>query len=145
MNILLSKQKIKELMKQLSEFEESLSTQQTENVKSGGALNSWHETASFAATQDALKANVRKLRSILTTAKVLPDKVSSNKVTLGSWVTIEDSNQKQIKYRLVHPLEADPFNNLISIKSPIGKELSGKRVGEQVELNGNILRITKLE
>ena len=40
----------------------------------------------------------------------------------------------KVTYTLVDPLQADPLEGLISMKSPIGKGLLGKKVGEIVEI-----------
>ena len=61
-SILLSKQKINELKKQLKDLKASLSEQKAEQVKRGGAYDSWHETAAYGATQAALEAKVKELK-----------------------------------------------------------------------------------
>ena len=50
---------------------------------------------------------------------------------------LKDYNEEknETRYRLVHPIEAQPEKGLISLESPIGKALRGKRGGERVGLN----------
>lgn len=133
--ILLSKQKIHKLKNQLTKLEANLKGQKDEQGQRGGLLDSWHETAAHAATQAAAEAKVKELRSILEKAEVLPDKVKSTKVILGSRVEIEDEYGNISKYRLVHPLEAAPEKGLLSVESPLGKLLLGKKKGGQIIFN----------
>ena len=59
--------------------------------------------------------------------------VTTDKVVFGSTVTLEDMNSGEgITYRLVGPLESDLDENRISVTSPLGKDLIGKGVGEEV-------------
>ena len=61
---------------------------------------------------------------------------NDGKVIFGSTVKVKDlENNKKISYRLVGQDEADIKNNLIFFKSPIGKALIGKDIGEMVTVN----------
>jgi transcription elongation factor GreA len=52
---------------------------------------------------------------------------------LGSTVSAEDlATGAQLAYRLVEPHEARPKEGLLSIVSPVGLVLRGRRVGEVV-------------
>lgn len=52
-------------------------------------------------------------------------------VDIGSKVIVK-SNDKKIKFQIVGDLEANPRENKISLNSPIGKALSGKKTGDSV-------------
>ncbi|MDD3647775.1 MAG: GreA/GreB family elongation factor [Candidatus Dojkabacteria bacterium] len=142
-SILLSKEKLKELKKQYRELSFSLSRQKEEQIKKGGSSDSWHESAAFGATQAALEAKVRELKNILSEAKELPELVDNDKLMLGSRFRI-CSEEKEIIGRLVHPLEADPANNLVSIESPLGQAIKGKKVDDHLEFNGKKYRVLKI-
>lgn len=133
--VILSKQKINELKKQLRDLESSLKDQKDEQGERGGLLDSWHESAAFGATQAALEAKVKELKGILKKAEELPEEIESDKVTLGSWVEVEDEEGNVSKYRLVHPLEAEPHKGLLSVESPLGKLLLNKKKDEKFEFN----------
>jgi len=145
MKILLSKEKIESLKQQLAELEKSYAMQQEEQLRRGGAADSWHETASFAPTQRAVESKLNELRSIVAAAKVLPSQVKSEKVILGSWVSLQDDRGEKTRYRLVHPIEAAPQKKLISIESPLGKALKHKKKGQKGEVNGREFCIIKVE
>lgn len=142
--IFLSKQKITELKKQLRDLESSLKDQRDEAGKRGGLLDSWHETAAYGATQAAIEAKVKELKGILEKGEELPEKIASDKVVLGSWVEVKDDYGNVSKYRLVHPLEADPAKGLLSVKSPLGKLLLGKEKGDTANFNSRKLTIQSI-
>lgn len=51
-------------------------------------------------------------------------------VSIGSTVIITDGEEEKV-FSIVGDYEADPKKNMISARSPIGKALVGKRVGEE--------------
>lgn len=143
--ILLSENKIKELKKRLKVAEKSLKEQNKEQVSSGGVLSSWHESASFNATQGALKSEIKNLRNILRLAKILPDKVECKEIRIGNKVEIKREDDVIFSYKLVHPLESDPHRKLISIESPLGKKIKGKSKGEVFRFKGKQFKISSFE
>ena len=52
----------------------------------------------------------------------------------GAFVTLEDEDGETLCYRLVGPDESDAAKGAISIESPIGRVLVGKRAGDEVEV-----------
>ncbi len=60
---------------------------------------------------------------------------NEGKVIFGSTVKVKDLNSnKEIKFRLVGKDEADVKENLIYFRSPIGKGLIGKNLGDLVTI-----------
>ena len=55
-----------------------------------------------------------------------------NKVYFGAWVTIEDEDGEQSRYRIVGPDELDLKQGLISIDSPLARALVGKELDAEV-------------
>ena len=52
-------------------------------------------------------------------------------ISFGSQVVISDG-KKEFKYKVVGSFESDPNQQTISIKSPLGQALMGKKSGDQV-------------
>jgi transcription elongation factor GreA len=93
-----------------------------------------HENMSTAlAAQAALDRRIERLRSALATARIAappPDGVAA----LGQTVTIQlDGDPEATRYQLVSAVESDPSARRLSVDSPIGKALVGRRVGDVVE------------
>jgi transcription elongation factor GreB len=57
-----------------------------------------------------------------------------DKVYFGAWVTLEDSDGNQQCFRLVGADEIDPAHHKISIDSPLGRQLLGKRLNDEISL-----------
>ncbi len=59
--------------------------------------------------------------------------ITSNTIQFGSQVTITNvQTKKQLSFLLVSKYESDPKQNKLSINSPIGEAIFGKKVGEKV-------------
>lgn len=78
------------------------------------------------------------------TAQVVPAPGSSEVVSFGSTVTLDASNGRIRKYRIVGEDEADPTSGSISHLAPLAKLLAGKSVGEVVSGGRNELEITAI-
>ena len=97
------------------------------------------ENAEYDAAKEAqglLEARIRKFESELATARILDaTNIDTSKVTILTRVTITNlANQKTMTYQIVSEKEADLKAGKISITSPIGKGLVGKKEGEVAEV-----------
>ncbi len=77
---------------------------------------------------------MRFLRKRLDVVSVVrPGEVADpDRIFFGAWVTLEDESGKRHRYRLVGPDEFDVARGLVSVASPIGRVLLGKREGDEV-------------
>ena len=97
------------------------------------------ENAEYDAAKDAqgmLEMRINELERMLASARVLdPDQINTDEVRLLSKVTIKNvANGATMTYTLVSEQEADLKQKRISITSPIGKGLLGKKKGEIAEV-----------
>jgi transcription elongation factor GreA len=98
------------------------------------------ENAEYDAAKEAqglLEAKIQKLQSDLANARVMDQEtIDTSKVSVLTKVTVTNlTNKKQMTYFLVSEKEADLKVGKISVTSPIGKGLLGKRVGEVANVN----------
>jgi len=98
------------------------------------------ENAEYDAAKDAqglLELKIAKLGTVIGNGRVLDEnKIDTSKVSVLSKVKIKNKkNGAIIVYILVSEEEADLKAGKISVKSPIGKGLLGKKIGEVVEIN----------
>ena len=78
---------------------------------------------------------VRYLRERLDGLRVVSEPPSDRgRVYFGAWVTIEEENGAVRRHRIVGPDEFDREPGYISMDSPLGRALLGKRVGESLEI-----------
>lgn len=85
--------------------------------------------------QAHLETKILRIREQLLNADVREVTTSTDVVGFGSKVDVEDAKSgKQQSYTLVSPSEAVPAEGKLSMDSPVGKALSGAKVGETVKL-----------
>ncbi|WP_143962218.1 transcription elongation factor GreA [Litoribacter populi] len=98
------------------------------------------ENAEYDAAKDAqglLELKISKLEEVVGNARVLDNsKMDTSKVGILSTVKIKNvKNGMTVTYMLVSEEEADLKANKISLASPFGKGLMGKKVGEIAQIN----------
>jgi len=57
---------------------------------------------------------------------------NTDKVFFGAWVTLEDEDGKEARYRIVGPDEFDLKQNKLSMDSPMARSLIGKALDDEV-------------
>ncbi|OLB03964.1 MAG: transcription elongation factor GreA [Nitrospirae bacterium 13_2_20CM_2_62_8] len=97
------------------------------------------ENAEYEAAKDRqgfIESRITELERKLADARIIDTaNLSSETVVFGATVLLLDLESKQQKqYTLVGQDEADLKNGKISVQSPVGKALIGRRVGDQVEV-----------
>ena len=112
------------------------------------------ENAEYDAAKEAqglLEMKISKLEDVLANARVLDSEhIDLSKVGVLTKVKLKNvANGATMTYSLVAEKEADIKQSKISVSSPIGKGLLGKRVGEIAEIqvprgtmNFEVLEIT---
>lgn len=97
------------------------------------------ENAEYDAAKEAqgiLEAKMKKLEGDIAAARILDESnVDTSKVSILTKVTVTNMNiNKQVTYQIVSEKEADLKAAKISVTSPIGKGLLGKKVGDIAEV-----------
>ncbi len=98
----------------------------------------FRENAPLEAAREALAFNEQRRKAVEIALKraVIVEHVSNDRSTIGSAVTVTRlDNSRQDTYRLVGAREANAADKKISVESPVGKVLLGKRVGDDVSVN----------
>ena len=86
--------------------------------------------------QAFLESRIAEINSILANAQIVDSPKKSNKVHIGSTVTLMDlATQKERVFTIVGGAEADAANGKISNESPIGEALIGAHLGDTVVAN----------
>jgi transcription elongation factor GreA len=104
------------------------------------------ENAEYDAAKEAqglLEARISRMESELANARILDaSEIDTSKVSILTKVTITNkATKKSMTYQIVSEKEADLKLQKISVTSPIGKGLLGKKVGDEAEIqapNGKI-------
>lgn len=83
--------------------------------------------------QGLVETRIAEIEDILLQADIIKSNGNGSGVGLGSKVTLK-STDKTVEYQVVGPVEANPLEGKISNESPIGTQLIGKKVGEEVTI-----------
>jgi len=97
------------------------------------------ENAEYDAAKESqgiLEAKIQKMESDIANARILDtENIDTSKVSILTRVTITNmATKKTVTYQIVSEQEADLKSGKISITSPIGKGLMGKKPGELAEV-----------
>lgn len=105
-------------------------------ARAQGDLSENFEYHAARRAQSKMIGRIRFLQNVLTYARVIDTKdLPKDKVTLLSKVGFTNLNSNtKMTYTLVSPHEMNLQEGKISVKSPIGRALMGKRVGDVVEV-----------
>lgn len=87
--------------------------------------------------QAEVEARIKQIEDILETADIIEEVKHTNRIALGSTVTIKlVDGGKELRYKILGTIESDPFNGVISNICPLGEAVIGKSVGDIVEIKG---------
>ena len=97
------------------------------------------ENAEYDAAKEAQALNERRIAELeekLSRARILDDEnIPKDEVLIGATVKLKDlSTEEELEYTLVSELEADYAQGKISISSPIGQGLLGRKENEIAEI-----------
>ncbi|MFA6813936.1 MAG: transcription elongation factor GreA [Candidatus Pacebacteria bacterium] len=101
------------------------------NARDQGDLSENSDYHSALDEQAMLNARIDQIENIIDKSKVVKEQ-SGHLITLGSKVKLKSMNTKKtLVYSLVGQYESDPQEGKISIESPVGKSLLGKKKGDK--------------
>ena len=109
----------------------------TREVKAAAAQGDRSENAEYIYGKKRLReidGRVHFLRKRIDSVVVVqPGEVADrDRIFFGARVTLEDENGGERHFRLVGPDEFDAERGLVSVNSPIGRALLGRRVDDEV-------------
>ena len=86
--------------------------------------------------QAKVEAEITRLQNTIRTAQVVADdEITTDKVSIGTVVKVKDFEMnEEVEYAIVGANEADPFENKISVESPVGAGLIGAKKGQTVQI-----------
>lgn len=105
-------------------------------ARSHGDLSENAEYHAARERQSFIEGRVQELEEIVSAVEVIdPSTLSGDQVKFGAHVElIDEETEKQVAYQLVGQHEADIKLGRLSITSPLGRSLIGKKVGDTVSV-----------
>ena len=109
-------------------------------ISEARALGDLSENAEYHSAKEAQSHNegrILELESLIGRAEVIDvTKLSGDTVKVGATVTLIDEDTEAEKvWRIVGEPEADVKSGRVSVASPVGRALIGKKVGDTVEVH----------
>ena len=134
----LSKQKYDEIVSELKHLIEDVYPKVTEELAEASAQGDRSDNAGYREarrTQAKTISRIRFLQRVLENSRVIePENLPKDRVSLLSRVEFTNlATDTRMKFEIVSPHEMDLEAGKISLKSPIGAALMGKKVGEIAE------------
>ena len=138
--IYLTKSRLVEIENQLIELKTAGRRNIAEKIAEARGHGDLSENAEYDAAKEAqshLEMKIGKLETMLSRAKIIsPEDMPGDEVYILSVVKLIDlGSNEEITFTLVSPEEADFELDKISVTSPIGNALLGKRMNEIVEID----------
>ena len=129
--------RLREELKYLKDIERPKASQAIAEARDKGDLSENAEYDAAKEAQGLLELQISKMETTLSNARLIDEsQLDTTKVLIHSTVEVKNnSNEAKMKYKLVAQSEADLKTGKISVDSPIGKGLLGKKEGEVVRIS----------
>jgi len=127
------------LKKELNNLKKVERPQNIKAIEEARAHGDLSENAEFDAAKDRqgfIEGRIGELTFKLANADIIDtDKLPRDRAVFGSKVVVENIDTgEDIEYQLVGPEESDIEKGRISVSSPLGKEIIGKKPGDEFAL-----------
>jgi transcription elongation factor GreA len=127
---------LKKELENLKKIERPQNIKAIEEARAHGDLS---ENAEYAAAKDRqgfIEGRINDLEYKLASLDIIAtDKLPKDRAVFGSRVVLENvETGEDVVYQLVGPDESDIENGRISISSPLGKALIGRKPGDELSL-----------
>lgn len=141
------KKKLDEELETLKSVEMPALSERIREARALGDLSENFDYQDAKRQQGFIAGRIADLNAMLERATIVEATVGGDIVGMGTTVNLRDLDfEDEISYTIVDPISADPTNDKISISSPVGQALLGKKVGEIVEVKtpGGVSRLEVL-
>jgi len=132
----ITKEKLKSLKEELDYLKNVKRAEIAQKLDEAKALGDLKENAEYHEArneQSKVEDRIAEIEEILDDYEIIKHK-KGDKVEIGSEVKLEKKKKRkkeEVTYNIVGIKEVDVFNNRISFLSPLGKELMGKKKGDE--------------
>ena len=141
--------KLQEDLHQLKTVERPSISRQIAEGRDKGDLSENAEYDAAKEAQGLLELKISKMEELVASVRIIDEtKLDTSKVSVLCKVKIRNvANKAEMTYVLVAENEADLKSGKISVSSPIGKGLLGKKVGEMADITtpGGVMKFEVME
>jgi transcription elongation factor GreA len=139
----LTQKGLADLKRQLAELKEKRPevVEQLAETRSEGDEPESQEYTQAKQDLAMLDGRIDQLEEVIAQAVIIDDQGNgSQTISLGSKVTVDLDGQEMV-FHLVGEWEANPVEQKVSHKSPLGQQLLGKKPGDLVEVEAPVGRL----
>jgi transcription elongation factor GreA len=134
-----TKQGFEALTKELQNLKKIERPQNIKAIEEARAHGDLSENAEYAAAKDRqgfIEGRINELEFKLAHIDIIEiDKLPKDRAVFGSKVVLENiETGEDVSYQLVGPDESDIENGRISVSSPLGKAIIGRKPGDELTL-----------
>jgi len=132
----LTQEGLDKLKKELEYLKKQGRIDVAEQLKEAISFGDLSENAAYdeaKENQANMEGKILELERLISSAKVIQETGNKGWVQIGSYVTIKEGATEE-RYHVVGEDEANPMENRISFKSPLGQALINKPQGAEVEI-----------
>lgn len=108
-----------------------------EEVKTARAFGDLSENFEYKAAKQEKNRNegrIRYLQNMIRTARIVEESPKGDGAALYDKITVTMADGKKATYQVVTTMRTDPLHGLISLESPVGKALLGRKPGDTVHI-----------
>ena len=128
------------LKKEMEHLKTVVRPQNIRDIEEARAHGDLSENAEYHAAKERqgfIEGKIRELSYKISAAEVInPGAFPSNRAVFASTVVLENvDTEESVEYQLVGEDESDIEKGWISVSSPLGKAILGKKAGDEIVLN----------
>lgn len=133
-----TKEGLEELKRELEERKTKTRDKIADEIARARDQGDLSENAAYTSaleTKQFNEARITELEDIIANAVIKTANPNDKKLGLGETVILERvGDSVEFEYQIVGENETDPLQKKISLKSPIGAAVFGKKIGDEVEI-----------
>jgi transcription elongation factor GreA len=135
-DIIITNEGLKKLKEELDYLKNVKRKELIERIQRAKELGDLSENADYADAKEEqgfVEGRIQELENLLVKAVVVENNNNKQTVNIHSKIKLK-TNNNVVEYTITGFNEADPAAGKISNESPLGKELMGKKIGDEVEI-----------
>ncbi len=138
--------KLQKRIEQIATVETVENAKEIEIARSHGDLRENAEFKSALERRDRLQAELKFLSDQMNKCRVLTkEDISLDKVSVGTAVDCQKKNGQKTTFTLLGPWDADPEKGILSFQSKLAKAMTGLKVGDSFQVQGEEYKITGIK
>ena len=150
--VILTPAGLRALEAELEELKTVRRKEVAEKIKIARGYGDLSENAEYDAAKDEqgeIESRIAEVEAMLKCVKIIDNEtLSLETVSAGTHVKVKDEDGEEEEYDITGSTEADPMNGKLSVESPVGAGLLGKKPGEIADItlpNGSVIQYQVLE